>query len=52
MDLFKESVDKNGKKYTDLYLAWEHDCKTYFVRVKPVFGHDYDKLIATAQPLP
>lgn len=50
--LFKKSVVKDNRTYTDLYVSWTHNNKVYFVRVRPVFGHDYDKLIATAEPLP
>ena len=48
MELIKETVVRNGVEYTDLFLLWEYEGKTYKVRVRPVFSRDYDKLMATA----
>lgn len=49
MKLLKQDVSKNGVKYTDIYACWTYEGKAYAVRVRPVFGKDYDKLIANAQ---
>lgn len=48
MELVKTKVVRNDTEYTDLFLSWEYEGKTYLVRVRPVFSRDYDKLIATA----
>lgn len=51
MDLCKINIERLGNTYTDLYLSWEYEGKTYYVRVRPVFTRDYDKMIANAKPL-
>lgn len=50
MELTKQKVMRDGKMYTDLFLSWNYESKTYKVRVRPVFNCDFDKLIATATP--
>lgn len=49
---YKQEVERNGTKYVDLYAVWDYNDKTYFVRVRPVFGRDNDKLMAIALPVP
>lgn len=51
MELLKCNVERNGNEYKDLWLSWEYQGKTYFVRVRPVFARDYDKLFSSASPL-
>lgn len=53
MTLLKAKATRKGfENYTDLYLAWEYKGKKYFVRVRPVFGCDNDKLLASAILVP
>lgn len=53
MTLLKTKATREGyEKYTDLYLAWEYQGKKYLVRVRPVFGCDNDKLLASAVLVP
>lgn len=51
MELCKINVERLGNSYTDLYLSWEYEGKKYYVRVRPVFARDYNKMIASATPL-
>lgn len=37
MNLYKIKVVKNGKTYYDFLLCWQHEGKTYDVRVLPCF---------------
>lgn len=48
MELLKVDVNRNGNDYKDLYLSWEYQGKVYYVRVRPVFARDFDKLFAVA----
>lgn len=53
MTLLSTKCPREGfEDYTDLYLSWEHEGKTYFVRVRPVFGVDNKKLLAAAVHVP
>lgn len=49
--LFKCSSDRTnekGQKYTDLFVAYETDKKSYLVRVRPCFATDLKLLMASA----
>lgn len=46
--LSRKSNRKGFEDYTDIFLAWKHDGKLYAVRVRPVFGCDTKKLLASA----
>lgn len=50
--VLKQRVHKNDRVFIDLYISWVYGQKTYFVRLKPVFGRDYDKLVSIAQEVP
>lgn len=52
MKVLKQNVERDGKKYVDLYGAWTYENKTYCVRIRPVFGKDNDKLMSIATPVP
>lgn len=53
MKLLKQAVTKeNGNKYVDLWLTYETKEKVCAVRVKTVFGREFEKLCDIAQEVP
>ena len=51
MRLFKQRVYKDNKRYSDLYLVWTHEGKTYKVRIEPRFRNNKALLLAQAELL-
>lgn len=49
---YKQKVYIDNHYYIDIYVAWSFNNKTYYVRLKPVFGRDFNKLVAIAQEIP
>jgi hypothetical protein len=49
--LYKQKVYKADKVYTDLYLIWHHEGKSYKVRVEPRFQKDKVLLLSQAKEL-
>lgn len=51
LHLFKctsERTDEKGRNYNDLFVAYEHNNKSYLVRVRPCFKSDLKLLLASA----
>lgn len=43
--LFKVYVNRDGKRYIDLYVAWRYKEKVFSVRVQPCFKSNDTKLL-------
>lgn len=43
---------KDDKPFTDFYLCWVYNDKSYAVRIRPHFYSDLDKLIALSELVP
>ena len=48
LKVVSERKDSNGAPYTDLYVAWSYQGKSYLVRVRPAFSCDFKKLVSHA----
>ena len=52
LKLFKQRVNRDGKRYTNLYLVWEYNGKLYDVRIKPCFDKNYAVQLGVAEKQP
>ena len=56
MRLLKQNSEnvrsKDNKAFVDFYLVYSYKGLPRFVRVRPVFGADYEKFYALAETIP
>ena len=53
MRLLKQQCTRPGyEAFIDLYLVWQHQGKTYCVRIRPQFGKNNRLLLGAAQFVP
>ena len=52
MNLEKQKVKRDGKRYTDLFVVWEYQNHVYKVRIRPCFAKDFELLLSASEPLP